>query len=211
VSLRDVEEGILRCIEQGEAEECKKLVDEFVKRGGDLLALISRATQLMRDLGKKFEEGEIFLPDVMMAAEAFSVLTEALKAQKGREAMKPLGKVVLATVQGDVHDLGKKIVATMLAAEGFEVIDLGRDVPADVIAEAALHEKADIVGTSALMTTTLLEQKKVKEKLDQVGWKGYYFIGGGATSDEWAKEIGAIRGEDAVDAVKKAKQVLGVA
>jgi methanogenic corrinoid protein MtbC1 len=77
-SLRDVEEGILRCIEQGEAEECKKLVDEFVKRGGDLLALISRATQLMRDLGKKFEEGEIFLPDVMMAAEAFSVLTEAL-------------------------------------------------------------------------------------------------------------------------------------
>jgi hypothetical protein len=78
VSLRDVEEGILRCIEQGEAEECKKLVDEFVKRGGDLLALISRATQLMRDLGKRFEEGEIFLPDVMMAAEAFSVLTKAL-------------------------------------------------------------------------------------------------------------------------------------
>lgn len=77
-----MEEGILRCIEQGEqgeAEECKRLVDEFVKRGeGDLLALISRATQLMRDLGKKFEAGEIFLPDVMMAAEAFSVLTKAL-------------------------------------------------------------------------------------------------------------------------------------
>jgi len=211
MSLKEIEGEILKSIEQGDAEECKKLVEKFVKEGGDLLALISKATQLMRELGKKFEEGEIYLPDVMMAAEAFSVLAEALKAQRGAEAIKPLGKVVLATVQGDIHDLGKKIVATMLAAEGFEVIDLGRDVPADTIAEVALREKADIVGTSALMTTTLLEQKKVKERLDQIGWKGYYFIGGGATSDEWAREIGAIRGEDAIDAVKKAKQVLGVA
>jgi len=77
-----VEEGILRCIEQGKAEECKRLVDEFVKRGGDLLALISRAAQLMRDLGKRFEAGEIFLPDVMMAAEAFLVLTKALGTTK---------------------------------------------------------------------------------------------------------------------------------
>jgi methylmalonyl-CoA mutase cobalamin-binding domain/chain len=209
MTRKEVEEGILKAIEQGEAEECKKILDKFVKEGGDLLALISRGTKLMQELGQKFEKGEIYLPDVMMAAEAFSILTEALKSQKG-VATKALGKVVLATVQGDVHDLGKNIVATMLAAEGFEVINLGRDIPADTIAEVAVREKADIVGTSALMTTTLVEQRRVKERLDKVGWKGHYFIGGGATSEEWAKEIGAIRGEDAIDAVKKAKKVMGV-
>ncbi|MEG9195500.1 MAG: cobalamin-dependent protein [Candidatus Methanoglobus sp.] len=210
MALEELEEGILKTIEQGDAEECKKLLEQFLKKGGDLLALISRGTKLMQELGQKFEKGEIYLPDVMMAAEAFSLLTEALKSQKGAKAPKALGKVVLATVQGDVHDLGKNIVATMLAAEGFDVVNLGRDVPADTIVEAAVREKADIVGTSALMTTTVIEQKKVKEKLDKVGWKGYYFIGGGATSDEWANEIGAIRGEDAIDAVKKAKKVMGV-
>lgn len=202
-----VEEKILDAIRRGEVEETRELLKEFK---GDIMELLKKAVQVMRELGDRFEKGEIYLPDIMMAAEAFEVLVEKLKSQRGREALKPLGRVVLATVQGDIHDLGKKIVATMLAAEGFEVIDLGRDVPAETIVECAVKNKADIVGTSALMTTTLIEQKKVKEALDRAGWRGHYFIGGGATSDEWAAEIGAIRGEDAIDAVRKAKMVLGI-
>jgi len=85
MALEELEEGILKTIEQGDAEECKRLLEQFLKKGGDLLALISRGTKLMQELGQKFEKGEIYLPDVMMAAEAFSLLTEALKSSKNYE------------------------------------------------------------------------------------------------------------------------------
>jgi corrinoid protein of di/trimethylamine methyltransferase len=204
---------IRKAIRAGNSDAVISLGKQVIDMDIDPIEIINQCTDEMRKIGKEFEDGIIFLPELMMAAEAFKTLAETLtpKLQAGKER-KYLGKVVIATVFGDVHDLGKNIVATMLEAEGFQVFNLGRDVPASEIINKAKEVDADIIGASALMTTTMIEQKKIKEEIVKAGLdkRVKYLIGGAVTSSEWAKEIGAIRGEDASDAVKKAKQVLGI-
>lgn len=159
------------------------------------------------EIGDLFEAGEVFLPEVMMAAdaikEAVAILNEAIeKSGKKREAT---AKVVLATVEADLHDIGKGIVASLMVANGFEVIDLGRDVPSQKIVDTAIEQGADVIGSSALLTTTMTHQKEIEELLEEKGLKGKIktIVGGAPVTLRWQNKIGADGfGETAAESVR---------
>lgn len=165
-------------------------------------------TAAMTEIGEQFEAGTLFLPHVIAASEAMSagvaVLTPALE-KLGAET-KNKGKVVIGTIEGDIHSIGKDIVATMLKIAGFKVIDLGRDVPIKAYVEKAKEVKADVVASSALMTTTMVNQIKIEEQLKEAGIRSSLktMVGGAPVTQDWATKIGAdIYGENATDAVTK--------
>lgn len=167
-------------------------------------------------IGDQFGAGEAFLPELVMAGEAMKAAVatlepELLKMGATREIM---GRVVLATVEGDIHEIGKTLVGTMLSASGFEVTDLGVDQPADKIIGKALEINADLIGMSALLTTTMVRQREVIEDLDKEGLRPRIkvMVGGAPITREWADKIKADGySEDAVGAVKLAKDLLGKA
>ncbi len=166
-------------------------------------------------VGAAFGRGEAFLPELVMAGEAMkaavSILDPELK-KRGAER-KMLGKVVIATVEGDIHEIGKSLVATMLGASGFEVFDLGVDAPSDKIIGKALEVNADIIAMSALLTTTMVKQKEVIEELEKEGLrrKVKIMVGGAPVTRDWVNAIGADGfSEDAIGAVAMAKQLMGV-
>ena len=156
-------------------------------------------------VGELYDEKRYFLPQLIASAETmekgFTVLEPALKAS-GDDRKK--GILVFATVQGDIHDIGKNIVVLMLRNFGFEVIDLGKDVPADEIVKAAEEHNADLVGLSALMTTTMIRMPEVVELLKKRGLKCRVIAGGAVVTREWAGSIGAEYASDGVEAVNKA-------
>jgi corrinoid protein of di/trimethylamine methyltransferase len=161
----------------------------------------------IEQIGEKFEKMEIYLPELMLAADAMkSALTLLLPMiPAGSKATK--GAVIIGTVQGDVHEIGKNIVSSMLMAGGFNVVDLGVDVKTSVFVDEAKKAGAKIVGASALMSSTIGSQKDLVDYLSSLGIRKKYavMVGGGPTTDEWAKEIGADGwGENAVSAVKLA-------
>jgi dimethylamine corrinoid protein len=166
----------------------------------------------MNEVGTLFERGKLFLPHVMMAADAMTAGVKALEADMPEESQsKKLGVIVNATVEGDVHDIGKSIVSTMLQSAGFEVYDLGRDVPTKTIVENAKKVNANIIGLSALMTTTLQGQREVIEMLKEEGIrdKMKVMVGGAPATQAWADKIGAdCYAENASEAVTKAKELL---
>jgi len=161
----------------------------------------------IRELGEAFDRMEIFLPGLVMAADAMkagvAVLEEALEARG--DVLKRKGVVVLGTVEGDIHDIGKTIVGAMLQANGYEVHDLGVDVPTTRFIQAAQEQKAQVIAMSALLSTTMLFQRDVLELLRNQGLDGKYLVvvGGAPVTQEWADEIGANGyARDAVEAVK---------
>jgi dimethylamine corrinoid protein len=167
----------------------------------------------MNEVGVLFERGKLFLPHVMMAADAMSAGVELLQDElgSGEGAAEKLGVIVNGTVEGDVHDIGKAIVSTMLQAAGFEVHDIGRDVPLQNFIDKAKEVNADMIGLSALMTTTLQGQKEVIELLKENGMRDgiKVMVGGAPATDAWAKKIGAdCYAENASEAVTKAKELL---
>lgn len=167
----------------------------------------------MNEVGVLFERGKLFLPHVMMAADAMSAGVELLQAEilAGGGTSSKLGVIVNGTVEGDVHDIGKAIVSTMLQAAGFEVHDIGRDVPVQNFIDKIKETNADMVGLSALMTTTLQGQKEVIELLKENGMrdKVKVMVGGAPATDAWAKKCGAdCYAENASEAVAKAKELL---
>jgi len=168
----------------------------------------------LREVGNRFERGDLFLAHMVMAATVFQAglkVLEPVLEESGRE-LKRSGKVVLGTVQGDIHDIGKSIVGALLSAGGFQVFDLGKDVAPEVFVDRTKEVEADIVGMSALLTTTIPMQRIVIDILRRKGSKCKTMVGGAAVSEQWAKEIGAdARGIDATDAVKKARVLLGIA
>jgi trimethylamine corrinoid protein len=168
----------------------------------------------LRELGTKYEKGELFLSQMVYGATVFQIGLKILEPElrKSSRDVKRLGTVVLGTVQGDIHDIGKSIVGALLGAAGFEVVDVGKDVPVEKFVEKARELKADIVGASALLTTTIPVQRDIVQALRKAGLRCKVIIGGAACSEEWAKEIGADAfGVDAIDAVNKARVLLGVA
>lgn len=185
-----------------------------IAAGGDPLELMSRAfIPGINEVGDLFGRGQLFLPELMLAADvmkaATDIVNEAL-AGTARSAQKS-ATVVIATVKGDVHDIGKCIVVSLMRANGFTVHDLGRDVATDVILEKALDVNADIIGTSALLTTTMTHQKTLEEALKSHGLKGRFktIVGGAPVTPRWAARIGAdAYAEDAQDGVGKVKQLL---
>jgi corrinoid protein of di/trimethylamine methyltransferase len=165
-------------------------------------------------VGDAFGRGEAFLPELVMAGEAMkaavAVLNPELKKQGTERRM--LGRVVLATVEGDIHEIGKTLVGTMLGSSGFEVYDLGVDASPDKIIGKALEVNADIIGMSALLTTTMVKQKEVIETLEKEGLRGRFkvMVGGAPITRDWFKAIKADGySEDAIGAVNVAKQLVG--
>ncbi len=169
----------------------------------------------IKEVGRLWEEGSLFLPELVMAAEAMkkamAVLQPALEGQAAAPSAQ--GHVVIGTIEGDIHDIGKTLVATMLSANGFEITDLGADVPVERFVEEAENVKADCIAISALLTTTMNGQKRVIERLEErsMRQKVRVVVGGAPCSEEWAREIDADGyAGDAVGAVNLVKVLLGV-
>ena len=164
----------------------------------------------IQEVGELFESGELFLPELMMSADAMAGATEVTNAALEGAAAAVKGRIVIGTVQGDVHDIGKAIVIAYLKANGYEVTDLGRDVPATSFIERAKAENADVIGMSALLTTTMEEQRKVIKTIKDEGLAYKTVVGGAPCTQRWADQIGAdAYAEDASDGVKKIDALLG--
>jgi corrinoid protein of di/trimethylamine methyltransferase len=167
-------------------------------------------------IGDQFGKGEAFLPELVMAGEAMKSAVAVLEPEllKLGQAREMLGRVVLATVEGDIHEIGKTLVGTMLSASGFEVIDLGVDQPAEKIIGKALEVNANLIGMSALLTTTMVRQREVIEELDKEGLRPRIkvMVGGAPITKDWVDKIKADGySEDAIGAVKVAKELVGKA
>jgi len=166
----------------------------------------------MNIIGEKFRNHEIFLPEVLLAARAMYAGMDLLKPLFLKEGMPSIGKVVLGTVQGDLHDIGKNLVGIMLKGAGFEIIDLGKDVPPEEFVNAAEREGAEIIGMSTLLTTTTPMMTKVIELLKERGLEGRIktIVGGAPVTEDLAREIGASSyGYDAASAVERVKELVG--
>ena len=168
-----------------------------------------------QEIGDRFDKGTFSLPELMYAAEVMkNVTNEIMRLLNAAGAEMPSiekGTVILATVEGDIHDIGKGIVASTLRSAGFDVIDLGCAVPVQTILDRAIEHNADIIGTSALLTSTLGEQRELEKLLAETGNKGRFMtmVGGAPCTPRWAKNIGAdAYSEDAVEAVKVALQLM---
>ncbi|WEU40698.1 MAG: corrinoid protein [Candidatus Odinarchaeum yellowstonii] len=191
-------------------------VESALSGGISPLEILRKAiTKGMQIVGEKYESGEFFLMHLMAIGEAVkNVMDKLLLPALQREGVKESGSegtVVIGTVEGDIHDIGKNIVASMLLTAGFEVIDLGKDVNCDVFIQKAIEKKADIIAASALLSTTMIGQKKLIEELKKRNIRDRFkiLIGGAPTSPAWAEEIGADGyAKDAVEAVKVAKHLL---
>jgi corrinoid protein of di/trimethylamine methyltransferase len=201
---------------EGEDEEAEALAQQALDRGVDPLEAINEGyTAGMDVVGELFSSGEYFLPDLILGGEAMkaalAVLEPALKAA-GQER-EVLGRVVLGTVKGDIHEIGKSLVGTMLSANGFEVYDLGIDIESEEFVARAREYSADIVALSALLTTTMLQQRDVIEHLAEAGLRERVkvMVGGSPVTQGWADQIGADGfAEDAANAVVAAKRLMGV-
>ena len=200
----------------GDPDEVVKLCRRVVEAGLDPLEAIEKAlVAAILELGDKWVRGEAFIADLVAAADAMKAGMAILKEEvvKKGKTVKYLGRAVIGTVEGDIHDIGKSIVATLWEAAGLEVIDLGVDVPPSKFIEAIRQYNPDIVGMSALMTTTMLKQKETIEAIRQAGLrdKVKIVVGGAPTTEEWAREIGADGwAPDAISAVELVKRLLGV-
>jgi corrinoid protein of di/trimethylamine methyltransferase len=211
--IERLKKSIIRCDE----ETTRIIAKDILKAGIDPLKVIEGGVSpAAKIVGEKFERGEYFLPRLMLAAEAMKVatriLTEEISAEKKAELeSRILGRVVIATVSGDVHDIGKNIVSILLKVNGFHVHDLGRDIDSMEIIERALEVEADIIALSALMTTTMLAQKEVIDILKAMGIREKFIVmvGGAPTTKEWAAEIGADGwAETAEEAVRLAQELI---
>lgn len=207
-------ETMARSIIDGELEEAKTLAQQSLAKGIDPLESINKGFVVGIDyVGQKFSLGEAFLPELVIAGEAMKSALSVLEPEMAKSGIQRsvLGKVVLATVEGDIHDIGKTLVGTMLSSNGFQVFDMGVDVPIDDIVAKAIEVDADIVGVSALLTTTMVNQKTVIHKLDEAGLRSKVkvMVGGAPVTRDWADEIGADGfSEDAIGAVGVAKHLM---
>ena len=199
-------------LQQGDDEKVLELTSKAIDKNispKDILdeGLISG----MNVVGERFKNHEIFLPEVLLAARAFYAGMDQLKPLLIKEDLPDLGKIVIGTVQGDLHDIGKNLVGIMLRGAGFEVIDLGKDIPAEKFVETAKAEQAEIIGMSALLTTTQPAMKTVIELLREQGLNAKIrtIVGGAPVSKEFAREIGAdAYAYDAASAVECVKQLM---
>jgi len=167
----------------------------------------------MNVIGEKYKNHEIFLPEVLLAAKAMHMGMEKLKPLFLKDEVPARGRIVIGTVQGDIHDIGKNLVAIMLSGAGFEVIDLGKDVPPKKFIETAVTQNAKVIGMSALLTTTMPVMKKVVDGLKEKGLDGKIktVIGGAPVSNEFATQIGADGyGYDSVQAVDCVKKLMSL-
>ncbi|MFX0204344.1 MAG: B12-binding domain-containing protein [Candidatus Hodarchaeota archaeon] len=214
MTVESLFEALKKTLEEYEPKKAAEIAQELINASIDPLKVIDEVlSPTMEEIGDKFDRMDIFLPELMGAAEAMqaatSVLTKHIQSTTERPMTK--GKVVLGTVHGDIHEIGKNIVKIMLEVSGFEVFDLGKDVPSMQFIEKAGEVGADMIALSALMTTTMVSQKEVIELLTALGKRDNYIviIGGAPTTAKWKEEIGADGwAETAVQAAKLATDLL---
>ncbi len=206
--------AMAQSIIDGEAEVAADLAKQALDAGMNPLDAITKGYMLgVNDVGDSFACGNVFLPELVMAGEAMKAAIAVLEPELKKTGTKRdiLGKVVLATVEGDIHEIGKSLVGTMLTAAGFEVYDLGVNVPTDKIMAKVEEVDADIVGLSALLTTTMVRQKEVIEAMDKKGMrnKTRVMVGGAPVTSDWVQKIEADGySEDAIGAVNTAKNLM---
>lgn len=209
----EILEKLMGAVVQGEADEAENWARKAVEKGLNPMKAIEKLRAGMKQVGDAFGRGEIFLVDLALSADVMkkaSAILEEEILKKGLQK-KMLGKFVIGTVAGDIHDIGKSIVVALLRAAGFDVVDLGIDVPTDKFVEAVEKHQPDILGLSALLSVTKLEQGRVIEELKKAGLRGgvKVIVRGGATTGEYAEEIGADGyAEEAEYAVTISKKLL---
>jgi len=204
-------QAIKQAVIDGEKDEIAGLVTQALNEGHEGNEITELAlTAAMNDIGVDFGAGKIFLPQVLLSAETMRAAFDKLKELIPAAATADKGTVVIATVKGDVHDLGKNITGALLANSGFQLVDLGKDVPAEDIVRAAIEHDADIVGLCALMTTTMVQIDKVIAQLHEAGARAKVMVGGAAVTQDYADAAGAdAYASDGVKAVKLAKAIVG--
>ena len=209
--LQKLSEGVL----EGDEDQVLEWTEKAIAAGMDPLVVINDGlTKGIKAVGVLFNSGKYFLPDLLLGAKAMDVGIKALAPLMAGQHREFMGKVLMGTVQGDLHEIGKNIVSMMLKTAGFEVLDLGIDVPARKFIEKTLEFQPDIIGISALLTTTIGRQKEIIELLEEEGLrkKVKVMIGGAPINQNWADTIGADGyAEDATVAVDVAKKMLGLA
>lgn len=206
-------ENVREAINSFNQDQAIKIVEESIAKGEDTLALMNQAfIPAINEIGEKFSIGEMFMPELIQAAEVMKNVTNRInEAMTDSSGQQKHGIVVMGTVQGDIHDIGKILVVTLLGVHGFEVHDLGRDIPVETFIEKAVAVNADIIGTSALLTTTMTQQKELENALKEAGLKGRVktIIGGAPVTERWAKRIGAdAYGENAHEATIKTAELM---
>lgn len=212
VLLKELKEATIN----GDSDEVVKLAKKVIEAGIDPLEAVEKALVAgVLELGDRWINGEAFISDLIAAADAMKMGLSILKGEIAKRggSISYRGRIVIGTVEGDIHDIGKSIVAALWEASGFEVIDLGVDVPPSKFVEAIKQYNPDVVGMSALMTTTMLKQRETIEAIKQAGLRDRVkiVVGGAPTVEEWAREIGADGwAPDAISAVELVKKLLNI-
>lgn len=207
-ALEEIKDLIIRVSDVGEVKEA---VDRTLESGVDPLEILNTLNEALDEVGRRYEKGEYFLSELIMAGVLSTEVTSLLEPHLIRSRRTSLGKVVIGTVRGDIHDIGKNILVMMLRSAGFDVVDLGVDVPAENFANAIEEKQANILGLSALLTSSMDEMKKVIETIEKRGLRNRVkiVVGGRPLTREFAKEIGADGyAKDAVEGVKVVKDLV---
>ena len=203
-------EKVYDLVSRGKAKLTPAAVQEALDAGFAAEEVLNKMIAAMDVVGEKFKTGEIFVPEMLIAAKAMKKGVEVLKPQLASGAAGALGKVVIGTVAGDLHDIGKNLVAMMIESAGFEVIDLGVDVPVEKFVEAAVQDGVKIVACSALLTTTMPAMEATVAALKATGKDYKIMVGGAPINQEFADRIGAdAYTPDAASAAKKARELVG--
>jgi trimethylamine corrinoid protein len=212
--LNEFLERCAKSVLHGDRDAASGLAREAVDRRLEPVGVIEAGFAVgIREAGRRWEAGEYFLPELAFSAEAMKAAVEILRPALGGESPQTSGKgtVIIGTIQGDIHDIGKTLVATMLAASGYRVVDLGADVSCERFIDEAKKAGADLLCMSALLTTTMVGQREVIRLLREAGLRDRIrvLVGGAPTSGEWAREIGADGyADNAVEAVHVADRLL---
>lgn len=215
MSREDIVKVAFNSIVEADEDAAMEALDKWQELGLESVDLLSEGFSAgINELGDQFGRGEIFLPELIFATEVMKAVTTRIEAEMlaSGKVMEQTGKVIMATVEGDVHDIGKGICCSLLKTAGFEVYDLGREVPVKTLIEKAEEHDVDIIGTSALLTTTMIVQQNLEEELKEKGLRDKYItmVGGAPVTQKWATKIGAnAYAEDASECVTIAKELMG--
>jgi 5-methyltetrahydrofolate--homocysteine methyltransferase len=205
---------IANCIINGKAPDTEQLVQKALDSGIPVRDILNRGMIAGMDVvGQKFKNNEFYVPEVLIAARAMKTGMKLLKPRFAEAGVEPIAKLVLGTIKGDLHDIGKNLVAMMLEGAGFEIIDLGVDVTSEKFAAAIKENNAQVIGMSALLTTTMLNMKSTIEALKNDGIRNSIkvIIGGAPVTQSYADEIGADGyAADAATAVTEVKRLLSL-
>jgi len=209
-ALEEFKDSIIRI---SGVEEVKEIVGRALNLGVDPLKVLNILNEALDEVGRRYERSEYFLSELIMASVLATEVTSMLEPYLVKAGRRPFGRVVIGTVRGDIHDIGKNIVIMMLRAAGFDVVDLGVDVPTEQFVHAISGEGANVLGMSALLTSTVDEMRSVIEAVKERGLRNSLIIivGGRPVTKKFSKKIGADGyARDAVEAVRIVKKLLGI-